>query len=58
VFVNDSSVLTAIQQKWSAAGCGDGTFACPAISCPEPTISFCDARDAGGSVCVSLIPAL
>ncbi|HLK88322.1 MAG TPA: hypothetical protein VKZ18_00430 [Polyangia bacterium] len=52
-YVNDSSVLSAIQAKWEAAGCGDVAVDCPLITCPTQTASLCVPGDAGGAVCVA-----
>jgi hypothetical protein len=50
-YVNDSSALDAIAQKWQQAGCGDGVFACPAIACVSPSSPTCLPADGGGGVC-------
>jgi hypothetical protein len=50
-YVTDSSVLDAIQQKWTAAGCGNVPAYCPQASCRAPVGGTCVPSDAGGSVC-------
>jgi hypothetical protein len=50
-YVTDSSVLDAIQQKWTAAGCGNVPALCPQLSCRAPMGGTCVPSDAGGSVC-------
>ena len=50
-FVTDSSVLDAIQQKWTAAGCADALVLCPLIACAPAVSAACVPSDAGGSVC-------
>jgi hypothetical protein len=53
-YVNDSSVLDAIRQKWDAAGCGNAKVLCPQIACPQPRGARCASSDAGGSVCTTV----
>jgi hypothetical protein len=52
-YVNDSSVLDSLRQKWDALGCGNVAALCPAIACVAPASAMCVPSDAGGSVCVS-----
>ncbi len=51
VYVNDSSVLDALRQAWTAAGCANVAVLCPQIACPAPKGAACLPSDAGGSVC-------
>ena len=50
-YVNDSSALSTIEQRWVQAGCGNVAVACPAIACLSPTNATCLPADGGGGVC-------
>ncbi len=53
-YVNDRSVLDAIQQTWDAAGCRQVPTLCVEAPCPAPSDNVCLPSDAGGSVCSSV----
>ncbi|HXU62134.1 MAG TPA: hypothetical protein VN962_10555 [Polyangia bacterium] len=53
-YVSDASQLTLIDRRWQALGCGNTTFACPAIACEQPAGSACLANATGGASCENL----
>lgn len=50
-YVNDTTTLDPIAQRWQAAGCGNVVVLCPAIACLQPTSGICVATDGGGASC-------
>jgi hypothetical protein len=57
-YVNDSTVLGILQQRWNSLGCGNVAIPCPRIACPAPAGAACLPSDAGGSVCSPVYPLL
>jgi hypothetical protein len=51
-YVNEASALSAIEQKWQQAECGNVAVACPAIACVPPSSATCFPADGGGGLCV------
>jgi hypothetical protein len=52
IYVNDASMLNAIESTWDQAGC-NLNVACPAIACAGPTNGVCVSADGGGGICKS-----
>src|SRR6202044_2957298 len=52
-FVHDATVLNALQQSWSNAGCANVTPAppCALIKCPAAMNSVCLPTDGGQGIC-------
>jgi hypothetical protein len=55
-YVQDATAVDDLKTQWTAKGCGNGTFVCPAIACLQPTAGSCAAGDGGGGLCVSASP--
>jgi len=59
VYVTDATALSAIQQRWTQAGCANLPEACLLFACVTPVGATCEPADGGDGVCstnYSLLP--